>query len=151
MTTSVVRWLYRLCNVNCYGVVRSCVRCLIGNISSFCLQHAYDFTKYLQASECEIVWVMRVAALFFATIATIMAIFTESIYGLFVLCGDFVYVLLFSQLLLVVYVDWINTYGSFIGKLRKLQINFNSLRNSIDQSNSKNPNGRPRLHVRKIH
>jgi len=60
---------------------------------------------------------MRVAALFFATIATIMAIFVESIYGLFVLCGDFVYVLLFPQLLLVVYVDWINTYGSFTGKL----------------------------------
>jgi len=44
-----------------------------------------------------------------------MAIYIKSIYGLFVLCADFVYVVLFPQLTLVLYVPWINTYGAALG------------------------------------
>lgn len=71
----------------------------------------------MQASEREIVWVLRGAALVFCAVASVMAITIKSIYGLFVLCADFVYVVLFPQLVCVVYLDWINTYGSLAGRL----------------------------------
>jgi len=45
-------------------------------------------------------------------IATTLAIHYKSIYELFVLCGDFTYVILFPQLLLVLYFSKSNTYGS---------------------------------------
>jgi len=44
--------------------------------------------------------------------ATLLAITYKSIYDLFVLCGDFVFVIVFPQLLLVLYFDQANTYGS---------------------------------------
>merc|ERR1712109_268886 len=44
--------------------------------------------------------------------ATLLAITYKSIYDLFVLCGDFVFVIVFPQLLLVIYYDKSNTYGS---------------------------------------
>jgi len=48
-----------------------------------------------------------------------MAITIESIYGLFVLCADFVYVALFPQLVFVVFLNdrWYNTYGAIAGIL----------------------------------
>ncbi len=41
-----------------------------------------------------------------------MAITVNSIYGLWYLCSDLVYVILFPQLLCVIHVDFTNTYGS---------------------------------------
>ena len=58
---------------------------------------------------------MRGAALVFCAIATVMAIFVPSIYGLFVLCGDFVYVLLFPQLTCTLFLSFFNTFGSLSG------------------------------------
>merc|ERR1719415_356994 len=56
--------------------------------------------------------------------ATILAITYKSIYSLFVLCGDFVFVIVFPQLLLVLYYPKANTYGSvfafFFGLLLRL-------------------------------
>jgi len=45
-------------------------------------------------------------------ISTTLAIQYKSIYELFVLCGDFTYVILFPQLLLVLYWSKSNTYGA---------------------------------------
>ena len=49
--------------------------------------------------------------------ATVLAIVVHSIYGLFVLCSDFVFVILFPQLFCVFYVPMSNSYGSLFGFL----------------------------------
>ena len=58
---------------------------------------------------------MRGAQLVIAALACMMAISVTSIYYLFLLCSDFVYVILFPQLLCVLYIRWSNAYGSFAG------------------------------------
>ena len=58
---------------------------------------------------------MRGAAIVFCGIATVMAITVQSIYGLFHMCGDFVYVLLFPQLVCTMFIPWFNTFGSMAG------------------------------------
>merc|ERR1719193_843884 len=54
----------------------------------------------------------------------VIAIVYRSIYDLFVLCGDFMFVIVFPQLTLVLYWELANTYGSvvsfFIGLLLRL-------------------------------
>ncbi len=69
----------------------------------------------LQASEREIIWVMRGAILGVGILAMVMGIAIESIYGLWFLCADLVYVILFPQLVSVVYLKGTNTYGSLSG------------------------------------
>ncbi|XP_067937142.1 high-affinity choline transporter 1-like [Watersipora subatra] len=91
-------------------------------LSSSCLfaRNIWKLVFRPNASEREIVWVMRGGQLVFCIIATVMAIYINSIYGLFVLCADFVYVVLFPQLTLVLYVPWTNTYGSLSGYIISL-------------------------------
>lgn len=47
--------------------------------------------------------------------ATALAIVVKSVYELWFLCSDLVYVMLFPQLLCVIYIPWANTYGSIAG------------------------------------
>ncbi|KAK6170129.1 hypothetical protein SNE40_018598 [Patella caerulea] len=68
-----------------------------------------------KAKEIAVVWVMRGAQIVIATAATLMAIYIKSIYYLFYLCSDLVYVILFPQLTCVVYFKYSNTYGSLLG------------------------------------
>ncbi|KAK2180844.1 hypothetical protein NP493_423g02008 [Ridgeia piscesae] len=68
----------------------------------------------VQASETEILWVLRVSILLVGGAATTLAIVVHSIYGLWYLCADLVYVILFPQLLCVVYVRSSNSYGSSV-------------------------------------
>ena len=70
-----------------------------------------------QASETEILWVLRVSILLVGGAATTLAIVVHSIYGLWYLCADLVYVILFPQLLCVVYIRSSNSYGSLCGFL----------------------------------
>ena len=44
-----------------------------------------------------------------------MGITIHSIYGLWYLCADLVYVILFPQLVSVIYIGYTNTYGSLAG------------------------------------
>lgn len=74
----------------------------------------------LQASEREIIWVMRAAIIGVGILATVMGITITSIYGLWFLCADLVYVILFPQLVCVVYLKGTNTYGSLSGYLMGL-------------------------------
>lgn len=61
----------------------------------------------------EIIWVMRVGIGVVGILSTIMALTIPSIYGLWSMCSDLVYVILFPQLLMVVHFkDYCNTYGS---------------------------------------
>lgn len=66
-----------------------------------------------QASEHEVVWVMRFSIVAVGCVATYMALSVHSIYGLWYLSSDLVYVILFPQLVCVVHFkEYCNTYGS---------------------------------------
>ncbi|KAK3768201.1 hypothetical protein RRG08_031736 [Elysia crispata] len=65
-------------------------------------------------SEVSQVWVMRGAQLVITGLACVMAIQVDSIYDLWLLCSDFVYVILFPQLVCVMYLKKSNSYGSFV-------------------------------------
>lgn len=65
-----------------------------------------------QASDREIVWVMRITIFVFGGLATVMALVTGTVYGLWYLSSDLVYVIIFPQLLSVLFVKGTNTYGS---------------------------------------
>jgi high affinity choline transporter 7 len=55
---------------------------------------------------------MRMGIFVVGALATIMGITIKSVYGLWFLCADLVYVVLFPQLVCVVYAKDTNTYGS---------------------------------------
>nr|XP_054758847.1 high-affinity choline transporter 1-like [Lytechinus pictus] len=82
--------------------------------SSMFTRNIYKNIIRPSASECEMMWALRVAVVIVATIATVMALTVESIYILFVLCSDFVYALLFPQFVCVIHVKKSNTYGSAV-------------------------------------
>lgn len=68
-----------------------------------------------QASDKEVIWVMRISILVVGAASSVMAISVSSIYALFYLCADLTYCLLFPQFLCVVHIPFINTYGSVAG------------------------------------
>ncbi len=49
------------------------------------------------------------------TSATILAIFVNTVYGIFILTADIVYVVIFPQFTCAVFVPHVNPYGSFVG------------------------------------
>jgi len=75
-------------------------------------------------SEKEVIRALWVCIIINCVIATTLAIKYRSIYNLFVLCGDFMFVIVFPQLTLVLWWSIANTYGSvfsfFIGLLLRL-------------------------------
>ncbi|XP_015792948.1 high-affinity choline transporter 1 isoform X1 [Tetranychus urticae] len=81
--------------------------------SSMFARNVYKLMIRSNASEHEVVWVMRVSIIVVGAIATTMALYVKSIYGLWYLSSDIVYVVLFPQLVCVVYFKrHCNTYGS---------------------------------------
>nr|XP_023024357.1 high-affinity choline transporter 1 [Leptinotarsa decemlineata] len=81
--------------------------------SSMFARNVYKLIFRQKASEMEIIWVMRVSILIVGFLATVMALTIPSIYGLWSMCSDLVYVILFPQLLMVVHFkEYCNTYGS---------------------------------------
>lgn len=81
--------------------------------SSMFARNVYKLIFRQRASEMEIIWVMRVSILIVGILSTIMALTIPSIYGLWSMCSDLVYVILFPQLLMVVHFKHhCNTYGS---------------------------------------
>jgi len=81
--------------------------------SSMFARNVYRLIFRPRASEHEIMWVMKVSIFVTGAMATIMALMVPSIYALWYLCSDLVYVILFPQLLMVVHFKrHCNTYGS---------------------------------------
>ncbi|XP_036964523.1 high-affinity choline transporter 1-like [Acanthopagrus latus] len=80
--------------------------------SSMFARNIYQLAFRQSASDWEIVWVMRVTIFVFGALATAMALLTGSVYGLWYLSSDLVYVIIFPQLLSVLFVKGTNTYGS---------------------------------------
>ncbi|CAB3406317.1 unnamed protein product [Caenorhabditis bovis] len=83
--------------------------------ASMFAHNIWKLTIRPHASEKEVIIVMRIAIIFVGIMATIMALTIQSIYGLWYLCADLVYVILFPQLVCVVYFPKSNTYGSLAG------------------------------------
>ncbi|CAD6195438.1 unnamed protein product [Caenorhabditis auriculariae] len=83
--------------------------------ASMFAHNIWKLTIRPHASEKEVIIVMRIAIICVGIMATIMALTIQSIYGLWYLCADLVYVILFPQLVCVVYVPHSNTYGSLSG------------------------------------
>lgn len=57
---------------------------------------------------------MRIGIFLVTALATLMGLTIKSVYGLWFLCSDLVYVVLFPQLFCVVYLKYTNTYGSMV-------------------------------------
>lgn len=92
--------------------------------STMLARNVYKTVFRPKASEKEVLLALWFLITINCACATALAIEYKSIYDLFVLCGDFVYVIVFPQLLLVLYYDKANTYGSvfsyFLGLLLRL-------------------------------
>ncbi|XP_070509209.1 high-affinity choline transporter 1 [Chironomus tepperi] len=81
--------------------------------ASMFARNVYKLVFRPHASEMEIIWVMRGGIIVVGILATVMALTIPSIYGLWSMCSDLVYVILFPQLLMVVHFKHhCNTYGS---------------------------------------
>ncbi|XP_070540279.1 high-affinity choline transporter 1-like [Ptychodera flava] len=83
--------------------------------SSMFARNVYKLVFRQAASEREILWVMRISIFVITAFAMLLAITIETIYGLWYLCSDLVYVILFPQLFCVVYFPGCNLYGSLLG------------------------------------
>ncbi|XP_030636575.1 high-affinity choline transporter 1 [Chanos chanos] len=83
--------------------------------SSMFARNIYQLAFRQSASDREIVWVMRITIFVFGALATAMALLTGTVYGLWYLSSDLVYVIIFPQLLSVLFVRGTNTYGSVAG------------------------------------
>ncbi|XP_046903022.1 high-affinity choline transporter 1 [Hypomesus transpacificus] len=80
--------------------------------SSMFARNIYQLAFRQSATDREIVWVMRITIFVFGALATAMALLTGTVYGLWYLSSDLVYVIIFPQLLSVLFVKGTNTYGS---------------------------------------
>ena len=86
---------------------------LLGYISS----NLFPISIFPQASANEIIWVIRVGIFVVGALATVVGLTVESIYALFHLCSDLVFVILFPQLVGAIYIPSVNTYGSIAAYL----------------------------------
>merc|ERR550525_2000914 len=80
--------------------------------STMIARNFYQAVIRPNCSEKEIIWVLWGCIIVNCCIATTLAIVYRSIYDLFVLCGDFMFVIVFGQLTLVLFFPQANTYGS---------------------------------------
>ncbi|KAM6979954.1 high-affinity choline transporter 1-like [Aplochiton taeniatus] len=85
--------------------------------SSMFARNIYQLAFRQSASDREIVWVMRITIFVFGGLATLMALVTGTVYGLWYLSSDLVYVIIFPQLISVLFIKGTNTYGSVAGYL----------------------------------
>ncbi|XP_066478292.1 high affinity choline transporter 1 [Tiliqua scincoides] len=83
--------------------------------SSMFARNIYQLSFRQSASDKEIVWVMRITIFLFGASATAMALLTQSVYGLWYLSSDLVYIIIFPQLLCVLFIKGTNTYGAIAG------------------------------------
>ncbi|XP_053353002.1 high-affinity choline transporter 1 [Clarias gariepinus] len=83
--------------------------------SSMFARNIYQLAFRQSASDREIVWVMRITIFVFGALATAMALLTGTVYGLWYLSSDLVYVIIFPQLISVLFIKGTNTYGSVAG------------------------------------
>ncbi|CAN0345843.1 unnamed protein product [Lampetra planeri] len=67
-----------------------------------------------QASDRESMWVLRSTVLITGSVATVLALQTQSTYSLWLWCGELTYIVLFPQLCLVLFLSASNGYGLIV-------------------------------------
>lgn len=96
------------------AVMSSADSCILASASVFTKNIYCDIIKST-ASNREMVWVLRLSILAVGVLATVIACTANTVYGLFVLCSDLMYVILFPQLTLVLWFKQSNAYGCLAG------------------------------------
>ncbi|XP_038674944.1 high-affinity choline transporter 1-like isoform X1 [Scyliorhinus canicula] len=79
--------------------------------SSMFTRNIYHGVFRREATDNELVWIMRAAVVIFGLLAAGMTWMSNSVYGLWYLSSDLIFVLLFPQLLSVLYLKGTNAYG----------------------------------------
>nr|KAG5689871.1 hypothetical protein BaRGS_002382 [Batillaria attramentaria] len=67
-----------------------------------------------QASDSELLWVQRIAILIIGAASTAMSIYIQTVWGLFVLAADIVYVIVLPQLTSALFIRHTNAYGAVV-------------------------------------
>ncbi|CAC5393432.1 SLC5A7 [Mytilus coruscus] len=68
-----------------------------------------------KASQRQLTWVLRISILLTGILGTVIAIAVKSVYGLFILCVDAMYVIQMPELTCALWFEKANGYGSFVG------------------------------------
>ncbi|XP_075540981.1 uncharacterized protein LOC142575473 isoform X3 [Dermacentor variabilis] len=82
--------------------------------SSMVTKNVYQSIVRPTASDIEVSLVLRVMVFAIGSWATYVALSVNSVFELWLLCSDIVYVLLFPQMICVLYFEDSNTYGAFL-------------------------------------
>ncbi|KAK7490861.1 hypothetical protein BaRGS_00017917 [Batillaria attramentaria] len=96
------------------AVMSSADSCILASASVFTKNIYCDIIRP-KASDREMVWLLRVSVIVVGSLATLIACTANSVYGLFVLCSDLMYVILFPQFTLVLWFTQSNAYGCLAG------------------------------------
>ncbi|KAI1707644.1 sodium:solute symporter family domain-containing protein [Ditylenchus destructor] len=96
------------------AVMSSVDSCVLSSASMFA-HNIWKVTIRPHASEKEVILVLRFGIIAVGILATILALTINSVYGLWYLSADLIYVTLFPQLLCVVYFNRTNSYGCLLG------------------------------------
>nr|XP_054920427.1 high-affinity choline transporter 1-like isoform X3 [Dermacentor andersoni] len=82
--------------------------------SSMVTKNVYQSIVRPTASDVEVSLVLRIMVFAIGSWATYVALSVNSVFELWLLCSDIVYVLLFPQMISVLYFEDSNTYGAFL-------------------------------------
>ena len=77
---------------------------------------------------------MRITVFVFGASAMTMALLTKTVYGLWYLSSDLVYIIIFPQLLCVLFIKGTNTYGAAAGYVSGLFLPSPSQTSSVQMS-----------------
>lgn len=105
----------------CFGLgavaagVMSSTDASVLSTSSMFTHNIYKTIFRPKSSDFEIMCVLRIGFILAGAIAAALAIVDQSVYALWVFCSDFVYVILFPQLVCVIYCGFVNSYGLLSG------------------------------------
>ncbi|KAH9513187.1 CDP-diacylglycerol-serine O-phosphatidyltransferase [Bulinus truncatus] len=96
------------------AVMSSADSCILSSSSVFTKNIYADIIRP-KASNKELGWVLRISVVVVGSLSTAIALSATTIYGLYVLCSDLMYVVLFPQLTLVLWMPSTNAYGCVAG------------------------------------
>ncbi|CAH1778990.1 unnamed protein product, partial [Owenia fusiformis] len=82
----------------------------------------YELANRKRASQKLLLWINRAAILVVGVLASLVAIFTTSIFGMITMAVDIVYVTMLPQLICSIYIPFTNGYGALTGSVLALII-----------------------------
>ncbi|KAJ8303607.1 hypothetical protein KUTeg_020003 [Tegillarca granosa] len=97
------------------AAVMSSADSIVLGVGSVFARNIYRNIFRLKASDQEIVWVLRISIIAVGALGALIAITVKSVYGLYILCGDLMFVIQFPQLTCALWIPFSNTYGCASG------------------------------------